>query len=318
MDGVWVSRPKPTGDEPSIPPEAMADRVRRIGLDISEIKTFYRVSISPARHERLRRFYSDELDSLFSLEFDHLDQQGKVDFLLLRNFLQRSSQQLQAERALIKELEAVIPFGSIITELCEMRESAVPLNGDYAAQQLDTVAKLAAQAKVDVEAGKIKASQTSAYKASKIIGEFCEHLSEFSSFYSSYDPTFDWWVATPLDGAVRALADYQPVVEHKLVGMKPDGNDEIIGQPIGREALLGELEAEMISYTPEELLKIAHKVFSWCEVQMKTASNELGFGDDWKKALDYVKTQYVPPGEQTTFVKKLALEGAEFVKKHDL
>ncbi|KAK3186572.1 hypothetical protein K4F52_004612 [Lecanicillium sp. MT-2017a] len=318
MDGVWVSRPKHTGTKPTTPPESLADRVRRVEVDISDIKAFYRVSISPARHERLKRYYSDELDALFSLDFDGLDQQGKVDFLLLRNFLQRSSQQLQAEWTLVAQLDDVIPFGGIVTELAERRESAVPLNGDYAAQQLDTVAKLATQASADVQAGKIKAKQTDAYKASKIINELRGHIAEISSFYATYDPTFDWWVAAPLDAAMQALAAYQTVVEYKLVGMSPDGKDEIIGQPIGREALLGELEAEMIAYTPEELLKIAHKVFAWCEVQMKTASNELGFGEDWKKGLDYVKTQFVPPGEQTTFVKKLALEGAEFVKKHDL
>ena len=31
---------------------------------------------------------------------------------------------------------------------------------------------------------------------------------------------------------------------------------------------------------------------------MKKASREMGFGDDWKKALEKVKTQYVEPGKQ--------------------
>ena len=34
-------------------------------------------------------------------------------------------------------------------------------------------------------------------------------------------------------------------------------SDDIVGNPIGREALLSELEYEMISYSPEELIELA-------------------------------------------------------------
>ena len=41
---------------------------------------------------------------------------------------------------------------------------------------------------------------------------------------------------------------------------------------------------------PEELVDLANKEFAWCEAEMKKASRELGYGDDWKKALEFVKT----------------------------
>ena len=44
----------------------------------------------------------------------------------------------------------------------------------------------------------------------------------------------------------------------------------------------------MIPYTPEELVEIANKEFAWCENEMKKASREMGYGDDWKKALEAV------------------------------
>src|SRR5699024_8541273 len=43
-----------------------------------------------------------------------------------------------------------------------------------------------------------------------------------------------------------------------------------------------------------------------------------GYGDDWKRAMEYVKTKSVPPGEQTQLVLELAREGANFVREHDL
>ena len=92
----------------------------------------------------------------------------------------------------------------------------------------------------------------------------------------------------------------------------------IIGDPIGREAFLQELEYEMIPYTPEELVEIANKEFAWCEAEMKKASREMGFGDDWKKALEAVKNKYVEPGKQAELIRNQAYEAIEFLEKNDL
>jgi len=96
------------------------------------------------------------------------------------------------------------------------------------------------------------------------------------------------------------------------------GGGDIIGDPIGREALLVELEREMIPYTPEELIALAEREMAWCENEMKRASRELGYGDDWKKALEYVKTRYVEPGKQPELVRDLAQEAIAFLEARDL
>ncbi|MGH9842739.1 MAG: DUF885 family protein, partial [Blastocatellia bacterium] len=93
---------------------------------------------------------------------------------------------------------------------------------------------------------------------------------------------------------------------------------DIIGDPIGRDALMLELAAEMIPYTPEELIAIGWKELAWCENEMKRASRELGFGDDWHKALEHVKNKYVEPGRQTEVIKDLAMEAIEYVEKNNL
>ncbi|MEP7337697.1 MAG: DUF885 family protein [Acidobacteriota bacterium] len=95
-------------------------------------------------------------------------------------------------------------------------------------------------------------------------------------------------------------------------------SSDIIGDPIGRDALMVELAAEMIPYTPEELIAIANKELVWCEAEMKKAARELGFGDDSMKALEHVKNLYVEPGKQTEVIKDLALEAIEYVEKNDL
>jgi uncharacterized protein (DUF885 family) len=99
---------------------------------------------------------------------------------------------------------------------------------------------------------------------------------------------------------------------------RPGDTSDIIGDPIGRDALLSELQSEIIPYTPEELIEIANKEMAWCEIEMKKASRDLGYGDDWKKALERVKNHYVDPGKQPEMIRDLAVEAIKFVDDHDL
>lgn len=51
---------------------------------------------------------------------------------------------------------------------------------------------------------------------------------------------------------------------------------------------------------------------------MKKAARELGYGDDWRKALEHVKEQYTPPGQQPKLIFEQAVEAIEYVEKKDL
>jgi Bacterial protein of unknown function (DUF885) len=44
----------------------------------------------------------------------------------------------------------------------------------------------------------------------------------------------------------------------------------------------------------------------------------MGFGDDWHKALEKVKMNFVPPGDQPAMVKRLAFEAIDYVVSNDL
>jgi len=51
---------------------------------------------------------------------------------------------------------------------------------------------------------------------------------------------------------------------------------------------------------------------------MLRASSEMGFGNDWKKAVEAVKNKYVEPGQMIYLVRDLSREAIEFVEKHEL
>ena len=99
---------------------------------------------------------------------------------------------------------------------------------------------------------------------------------------------------------------------------KKSDESDIVGRPIGRDALLAALAAEMIPYSPEQLVEMANREYAWCETEMVRASREMGFGDDWRLALEKVKTLHVRPGEQPRLIRELALEAIEFVTARDL
>jgi len=103
-----------------------------------------------------------------------------------------------------------------------------------------------------------------------------------------------------------------------IANARPGDSSDIVGDPIGREALLSELRSEMIPYTPEEIIAIGEKEMAWCENEMKKASRELGYGDDWHKALEHVKNLYVEPGKQPQMIRDLALEAIKFVEDNNL
>src|SRR5262249_4050794 len=90
------------------------------------------------------------------------------------------------------------------------------------------------------------------------------------------------------------------------------------GAPAGNDALIDALRTAMVAYTPDELIDIANKEFAWCDREMLRASKEMGFGDDWKKAVEAVKNKYVEPGQMIYLVRDLAREAIDFIEKREL
>jgi hypothetical protein len=92
----------------------------------------------------------------------------------------------------------------------------------------------------------------------------------------------------------------------------------IPGAARGRAGLLRDLADEIIPYAPEELLTLAEREFARVEGEMIKASRALGFGDDWKRAVEHVKGMHPPPGGQPGVVRDLMHEAVDYLRKHDL
>lgn len=299
--------------------DSIRDRIERITEDLKEIKKFYPIKVSSTRTQRLHQFLTSELRSLRDQPFHLYDQQEKVDYLLIKNYLERQLRELQLDSIQDQKATPLLPFAKAIIGLCENRAIGSPIEPQNAAQEL-----FESQGQINELVHRINSDSTqfnvgknSAFRAASTIDSLRDHLGEWFGFYKGYDPSFDWWVSHPYGVVDASLETVACTIREKLVGIDQKNEDAIVGQPIGRDGLLAELLAEMIPYTPEELISIGENEFVWCVNEMKKASKDMGF-DDWHQALEHVKNDYVEPGEQTQLVRDLAEEATSFVEEHKL
>lgn len=145
-----------------------------------------------------------------------------------------------------------------------------------------------------------------------------EQLDDWFAHYDTYDPEFSWWTREPFKRLTAEMDEYAKFLGERIIGRKAGEEDPIVGDPIGADGLEVDLSHEMIPYTPTQLIAVAEREFAWCESEWRKVARELGYGDDWRKALEKMKEDYVAPGEQPELIAKLAYEAVDFVSKRDL
>ena len=326
----------------------MRAAIERYTADRGSLTRSYPVAISPARRARFKKFYEEWLASLKSLDFDAMSQEGKIDYLLFKNHLEYELRQLDIQAQQLAEVQPLVPFANTIIDLEEARRRMEPINSGQVAATLTELKKQVDERRRAVEGG-LQVKKTVANRAVAMMTLLRMSLRNWYTFYNGYDPLFTWWNDEPYKSLEESLTSYETSIKGRLLGFRAEAAkaqsvttplpgsqgvpgasgarpnvaragdaSDIVGDPIGREALLVELRSEMIPYTPEELIAIAEKEMAWCENEMKKASRDLGYGDDWRKALEYVKNLYVDPGKQPEMIRDLALEAIKFVEDHDL
>jgi uncharacterized protein (DUF885 family) len=296
----------------------LRDVVERFSLDQSALQRRYTVDASPERAARYRKFYADWKAKAEALDFDKLGVEGRIDHVLLRSRIDYEARLLAREEQWRAETKPLLPFAEPLLALNDARVRMEKVDAAKAAQTLDKLAADVDAARRAVESGAQKPARVLAFRAQEELGELKRAFDAWYGYYSGYDPTFTWWNSAAQKKLVRALDQYRAALREKVLGIKAGEEDPIVGLPIGREALSVDLNSEFMPYSPDELLQIADREYAWCLAEMKKAAREMGFGEDWKAAVEKVKNLYVPPGEQTEVIRQLAREAEDYVEKHGL
>lgn len=297
----------------------------RFDADRGNLDRFYNIPLSANDHQRRLEFYKEQHRALEKIDFGRLSREGRVDYLLLRNEINHTQKQIAKEAELDAEVLPLMPFWKQIVDQLEAHRRLEPVEGKTVAALLESIEEQIAASHASIE-GSLKASRKrwdkdKAKRAAQRIRDLSGSLSRWFQFYNGYNPIFSWWVKRPAERVREALDSYAKLISEELVNRvtnKPKDSDRLVGEPIGAAELSLELQREMIAYTPAELVKIAQREFAWCDREMAKATRALGFGDDWRKAQEHVKTLHVKPGEQPKLIKMLALEAERFIEERKL
>jgi len=301
------------------PPSRLRGVIEKLDQDIGILNRFYSAQTSANRAARFRQLYREHQDLLGRLNFDSLNHDEQIDYVLLRNHLERELKEIDRLDGQLAEMANLIPFAKTISDLEDTRRKLEFADPAKSAALLNGIVKRITDTQRSFDAANAaKPKRTVANRAARTVDGLRRTLRGWYTFYNAYDPTFTWWNEAPYKAVDEALGKYSTFITTKLVGIPADDRVTIIGDPIGREALIEELKFEMIPYTPEELVEIANKEFDWCVAELKKASREMGFGDDYMKAIEAVKLKYVEPGKQPELIKQQAWEAIEYVEKNDL
>jgi hypothetical protein len=298
-------------------PADLPGLVTRYRADLREVERFYPLTYSAERLKTLREFHQVWLKGLETVAFDRLDIESRIDWLLLRNLNQKAMASLELDERRWREMESLMTFAAALWRLEDKRQRVDPVDGKDAAGVLVNAAKQIDELEGWLKKGG-KAQQVVALRAYRLTQEMEGNLKRWHAFYQGYDPVFEWWVKDPVERLGKKLKSYADVLLEKGAGLKKDDKDTIVGDPVGREAIVADLKADYIAYSPEELLAIGEREFAWCENEMRKASRELGKGEDWKAALEMVKNLHREPGGQPKMIAELTVEAIEYVTKRDL
>ncbi|MFD3002966.1 DUF885 family protein [Pontibacter toksunensis] len=292
----------------------------QLRADEGSLNRFYFMRNTPEYTARFQQLYTNYLQQLGNLDYEEMNAGSRVDYLLTKRDLENKLRLLNTAAEEYKQISKWISFAEKVYALEKPRRRGLNVKGQRIAAELNNIEKdlIVSKAALEKEAS---LNRDLAFRLEGAVKDLQEGLKSVYIFYNQYEPSFTWWVPEPYKRVDTLLTTYAALAEKK--GRVPGKNQKvdqsgIVGSPIGREELIRQLEYEMIPYTPEELIEIANKEFAWCDREMLKASQELGFGDDWHKALEKVKNTYVPEGQQPEAMLDLYNQSVAFLKQKDL
>jgi uncharacterized protein (DUF885 family) len=292
--------------------------INQYNADAQMLQRKYVIKHSPEYFNRMKRFYTDWQERLKKQPFSTYTTSDKVDYLLLKRNIQKDQSQLLADEQQHTSLLPAIPFTKHITSFEAKRRVGQQQPGKEVAQSFVQLKEEILQTMKQLETGAALSAQQF-QQASVTVSDLRRAFNEAFKFYDGYDPQFTSSAKPSYLEADTTLGTYIAWLKKKAtaVQQKDDGSG-IIGNPIGREALIRDLQFEMIPYTPEQIQAIAMQEFAWCDKEMLKASQQMGFGTNWKAALEKVKTNYVEIGKQPELAKFLAEEAIQFIEQRQL
>lgn len=293
--------------------------IERYRADLDSVEHVHDIAYGLRREAALRALHGGWLENLRGLDDSGFGVEDRIDRLLFARELEQSLRQLDFDARRVVETAPLLPGHGELVELMERRRALEFAQGRGSAETLDRVRRALAERLAAVTEDGAKAAPgirpVVAFRAAAMLERSRAALKDWYGFYAGYDPGFTWWVEQPYEALDTVIGDYIKALRDKLAGA--DDPETIIGDPVGRQALQDSLAFQMIPYSPEELIALAERELAWTHAEMTRVAKQMGH-DDWRQALESVKTRSPAPGEQPLLVKELADEAVGFLREREL
>ncbi len=316
---AWSDAPPPALAELQPANQRVAVMVERWAADLEALEHVHDIANGPRRQAALRAFHQGWLQRLGELDASGLGSEDRLDHYLFARELTRRLEELDFEAKRLAEAMPLLPGFDALLELLEARRALDYQDGRASADTLDRVRRSLAERQEVIARDGAKAAPgvkpALANRAAALLDGARDSLKAWHDFYAEFDPRFTWWSRQPHEALDGLMKDYAGLLRERLAGASDP--ETIVGDPIGREALLADLRHEMIPYTPEELVRLAEAELAWTRTELVKAAAEMGFAD-WRAALEAVKQRHPEPGEQPRLVVELANEAVAFLRARDL
>ncbi|MEO6819945.1 MAG: DUF885 family protein [Ginsengibacter sp.] len=287
--------------------------------DLYDLNKVYIFPHSPEYFTRFTNLYTQWQTNLKALDFNALNVSDRVDYLLLKRNIQNDKFDLQQDEKDYQQYKYALPFAEKIIAIQQKRRRGQSPDAMATAKDFNEIMLQIENAKTNVLKTPLP-DKNLLNKTRVVIDELREGLKNVFSFYNGYDPEFSWWLKKTYPDTDSAMAKYSYWLSSQSVAKVDKAMDSsgIIGHPVGKEKIEQLLKSEFIPYSPDELIKIAYKEFAWCDSQMLKASRQMGYRNDWKKALEKVKENFVAPGRQPQLINRLEEKAIHFIDSLDL
>jgi uncharacterized protein (DUF885 family) len=295
-----------------------AELIAQYQADRDAIGRLWSFPLSAEGAARKQQVQTDWLEKLNAVDYAGLDARSKIDWHLLRNMVAHDLESAGIRQKRTLENAHLIPFAQPLVDLLNAKSHRKELDARDTAVILAAATEAIASARTSLKELETELTPTVAQQASGRVKGLRRALQSWVRYRDGYDPQFTWWCSAPWGELNTALEDYASFLSEELGGIDPKDTDRLLGNPIGREALLAELAFERIAYTPEELLAIAQKEYDWCMAERKKAANDMGLEGDWRAAQERVKAAHPEPGGQPRMIEKLAVEAIDFLEERNL
>jgi hypothetical protein len=300
------------------PRSELAPVLERWSVDRTALGRRYAVEYSPERRDRFRSFHRSWQAELQRLPFERMTRPAQVDWLLLDTKLRYELALLDRDAQLATEMAPLLPFAPTLFGLVEERRRLVRPAPADAAKRISAMTIAIEQARSAMATPANRPSKIVALRAAETAGALRSQFQGWLRFYQGYDAEMTWWVGEPAKRFDAALESWRRHLREQIVGVREGQDEPIVGDPIGAAGLAADLRAEMIAYTPAELIAIAEKEYAFLLGEAKSAARAMGFGDDWKKAAEKTKDDFAPVGMQTLAVRDMAFEAIRYVESNNL